>query len=41
MALFYTTAIPRDPPVTWGQMLLAGGMAWEVIARFLRNAGWL
>jgi hypothetical protein len=40
MALFYTTAIPRDTPVTWAEMLRAGGRAWAVVARFFETAGW-
>jgi hypothetical protein len=38
MALFYTTAISRDAPVTWGEMLLAGGKCWGIVLRFLQGA---
>ncbi len=39
MALFYTMAIPRDPPVSWWEMLTSGGKGWEVVARWLQTAG--
>jgi hypothetical protein len=39
MALFYTSVISRDDPVSWIEMLQSGGKCWEVVARWLATAG--
>jgi hypothetical protein len=38
MTAFYTTAISRDAPVTWLEMLQSGGKTWQIVARFLSSA---